>query len=411
MYQGSDVTIIDKPAKNFDGLTPAINALWYGAMTFEIQGQEWVLEGFLNYGAEGQTYVAVQKATGRKCAIKFCSDEDSMEIKILQQMPRQLVVHPNFLSYELIVCNAHSKFSPAHHIIVMDYVPNGELFELLASVELDVAGKPVSEGTMRRFLHDVISGMAECYRFGVTHRDLKPENLLINEEGRIVIIDLGHAKRVEGALNRGKLTNRTSTVNVYGTVAFNAPEVHSKQKYDCEASDVWSVGVIAFYLHAKLPPFTVAGGVATWDDVKGTGNESFWRKISSSGYYPDFPGKFKEFINMMWRPDPTDRPTFSQLDLALGGDSETIAKFPGLAWLAEPTNDAAAFIDELRRSCPGKIFKLPSEVASGVSDLSSPGGAESVAEAEVVAESDGGAGEESPVARYTSDDVRPASRW
>lgn len=71
------------------------------------------------------------------------------------------------------VLNVHEIFAPAHHIIFMEHIPNGELFDVLASPEPSVAGKPLAEGTSRRILRDVISGMAECYRFGVTHRDLK----------------------------------------------------------------------------------------------------------------------------------------------------------------------------------------------------------------------------------------------
>ena len=69
------------------------------------------------------------------------------------------------------VLNVHEIFAPAHHIIFMEHIPNGELFDVLASQEPSVAGKPLAEGTSRRILRDVISGMAECYRFGVTHRD------------------------------------------------------------------------------------------------------------------------------------------------------------------------------------------------------------------------------------------------
>ena len=75
----------------------------------------------------------------------------------------------------MIVLDVHEILSPAHHIIFMEHIPNGELFDVLASPEPSVAGKPLSEGTSRRILQDVISGMAECYRYGVTHRDLKPE--------------------------------------------------------------------------------------------------------------------------------------------------------------------------------------------------------------------------------------------
>jgi len=355
VFRGTDVNVTQKAALNFDGLAPGPDRLWFGAMAFEIEGTKWTVDSFINYGAEGQTYLVTRQSTGHKFVAKFYKENEPREIGILQKMPRQLVVHPNFLSYEMIVLDVSSHFSPAHHIIFMEHIPNGEMFELLASQEPSVAGRPVSEGTSRRFLHDVINGMAECYKFGVTHRDLKPENLLINEEGRIVIIDLGHAKRE--ALPP---LARTSTVNVYGTPAFNAPEVTLGGKYDCEAADVWSVGVIAFMLNGKLPAFAQGGGVALWDDVTGTGNERFWRKISSSGYYPPFPDELQQFINMLWRKDPGQRPSFSHLEQAINGDEETIAQFPGLKWLSQPVNDVPTFIDELRRSCPTKTFKAAS---------------------------------------------------
>jgi serine/threonine protein kinase len=359
---------LKRSSLNFDGLVPQLDTLWYGETTFELLGENYIIDSFLNYGAEGQTYMISQVSTGKKFVAKFCIKPDAREVILLQQLPRQLVQHPNFLSYELIILAARSHFAPAHSVIIMEHVPNGELFEMLASQEPSIADWPVSEGTSRRFLHDIINGMAECYRFGITHRDLKPENLLINEQGNIVIIDLGHAKRGEPLkrLDSSPSENplppamppftRTSTVNQYGSAAFNAPEVSSGVKYDCERSDVWSVGVIAFILHGKLPAFTSGGGVASHDDVEGPNNESFWRKINSCGYYPAFPNRLVQFINALWKSDPTSRPLFSQLEQAIKGDQAIISKY-GLQWLAEPVNDESEFISELRCSCPGKVFK------------------------------------------------------
>jgi len=133
--------------------------------------------------------------------------------------------------------------------------------------------------------------------------------------------------------------------------------VGSGVEYDCELSDIWSLGVIAFYLHAKLPAFDVAQGAGSWDDISGSENCPFWQNINSSGWYPPFPGALVQFINMLWRAHPSERPSFTQLELAIKGDANTIAEFPGLRWLAEPVNDKASFIAELRRSCPDKTFK------------------------------------------------------
>lgn len=361
IYSGNDITITQKSAMNFDGQVPAANRLWFGPTTFELINDTWTISAFLNSGAEGQTYLVTRKSSGQKLAAKFCSIETSQEIDLVKKLPRQLVVHPNFISYEFMVLNVGAQFPHAKHIIFMEHIPNGELFDLLASGEPSVAGKPVSEGTSRRFLHDIIQGMAECYKFGVTHRDLKPENLLLNEEGRIVIIDMGHAKRGASAPRGGSdelgapapmMPERTTTNNPYGTVAFNAPEVGAGGKYDCEFSDVWSVGVIAFYLHGKLPAFTGGGGVGLWADIQGADNAKFWTNIEKCGYYPQFPPKLKLFINALWRKTPSERPSFENMSLAIGGDAATLEQFPGLQWLADPLNHVEEFLDELRRSRP-----------------------------------------------------------
>jgi len=362
IFQGSDVSITDRPSLNFDGIPPREDRLWFGAVAFEINNDAWVLEKFLNFGTEGQTYCALQKSSGRRFALKFCNNFKSREVELVQTMPRKLVAHPNLVNYEMLVLNCKGQFPPAQHIIIMEQVPNGELFDFVASGEHGVSGKSVSDGTSRRFLHDVVHGMAECYRFGLTHRDLKPENLLLNEEGRIVIIDMGHAKVAPVAAQGGVPSPlplvKTTTTNTYGTPAFNAPEAVGGQAYDCEASDVWAVGVIAFILHAKLPAFEQGQGVARWSDISGVDNEHFWQKITTCGYYPDFSDDLRQFINTLWRTKPDERPTFGQLELASHGDVETISQFPGLQWLAQPTNDIDTFAAELRRALPNVVLSI-----------------------------------------------------
>lgn len=68
----------------------------------------------------------------------------------------------------------------------------------------------------------------------------RPENLLINELGRIVIIDMGHAKRVASSGAPAPLAlSRTTTTNPYGTPAFNAPEAAAFGRLICMFRRFW----------------------------------------------------------------------------------------------------------------------------------------------------------------------------
>ena len=78
------------------------------------------------------------------------------------------------------------------------------------------------------------------------HRDLKPENILL-EAGKsfdqIKIIDFGLAE----SMANGHLEEKV------GTLAYMAPEVFERD-YN-EKCDIWSAGVIAFFLLSGIRPF------------------------------------------------------------------------------------------------------------------------------------------------------------
>ncbi|XP_059627220.1 cell division control protein 2 homolog [Cornus florida] len=51
---------------------------------------------------------------------------------------------------------------------------------------------------IKRFLHQILSGLAYCHSHKIIHRDLKPMNLLVDIHGRILkLADFGLAKAVD----------------------------------------------------------------------------------------------------------------------------------------------------------------------------------------------------------------------
>lgn len=96
-------------------------------------------------------------------------------------------------------------------------------------------------------LHDVRSDDGRA--LGAVHRDLSSRNVLLERGGRARVIDLGCA-----LFNDDERSARTEAGNVLGTLRYLAPEVFENAKA-CQASDVWSIGVLLLEAALGRPVF------------------------------------------------------------------------------------------------------------------------------------------------------------
>jgi len=130
--------------------------------------------------------------------------------------------------------------------LVLEYIDGRELFD---EIEEDVRnGVVFDERRAADIMKQVFGVLQYCHGRSVIHRDLKPENIMVlrstasseSKTPEIKIIDFGLA-----VLCRNK-SGGYSSPNVVGTPAYIAPE--AEEGRSCEASDLWSVGVILFVL-------------------------------------------------------------------------------------------------------------------------------------------------------------------
>ena len=82
----------------------------------------------------------------------------------------------------------------------------------------------------------------------IVHRDIKPENIIfdIEKSRRAVLVDFGTAVKI----------SETNLKEKKGTAAYMAPEILFLEDgtYD-KACDLWSVGVLAYFLLIGTLPF------------------------------------------------------------------------------------------------------------------------------------------------------------
>jgi serine/threonine-protein kinase len=205
------------------------------------------IESKLGEGGMGMVYLAADRASGEKVAIKVLTRGLGRDPKAMVRLRREAaygmrLAHPNICHIMRL-----GQTAAGATYIVMPYLEGEVLVERtnrLGTIPLDETVTLVN---------DIATGLHAAHDFGIVHRDLKPENVMVRTDAQgvhAVVMDFGLAKSHHAGQELEKLT---ATGIVLGTPEFMSPEQLRGKTLD-RRSDVYALGLVTYeMLTGKLP--------------------------------------------------------------------------------------------------------------------------------------------------------------
>ena len=197
----------------------------------------------LGVGMSGEVYLARATNLGNAhCCVKVMSKRKLLRLDQAENIMRERTLMRSFGDSPFVMQSLCSFQDSAHLYLVMDFMPGGDLFQLLVNgTEKGTFAPPAAVF----YASEVLLALEYLHGRGYVYRDLKPENILIDGDGHLKLADLGFCK----PLRPGERTYTTC-----GTSDNMAPEVMLSEGYD-RSADYWAFGVLVFEMLAGYAPF------------------------------------------------------------------------------------------------------------------------------------------------------------
>jgi serine/threonine protein kinase len=202
-------------------------------------GQYTVLDE-IGKGGMGQVFKAEHALMGRVVAVKVLPRAKATpeseaafrrEMRILGRLDHENLVRAFDAGYDAMV-----------YYLVTELVPGIDLRRHVGR------RGPLDERSAASVISQVARGLAFAHEQRLVHRDVKPGNIIVQDDGRVKLLDLGLAGSMleEEALRLGR---------VVGTMDYIAPEQIRAADDVGPAADVYSLGCTLYFAVTGRVPF------------------------------------------------------------------------------------------------------------------------------------------------------------
>jgi len=234
----------------------------------------------------GAVYKAADRELNRFVALKVIRPELASNPSILARFKQELllahqVTHRNVIRiYDLGEAQG-VKF------ITMEFIEGKDLRSLIREKQKFAPEEAVE------VIQQVCQALDAAHSVGVIHRDLKPQNIMRDGTGRILVMDFGLARTLEG-------DGMTQAGAIVGTMEYMSPEQALGKDLD-QRSDLFALGLILFELLTGKTPFHAESVLGSL--IKRTQE----RAVSVSDIDAEIPGALSGIVSKCLERDLNER--------------------------------------------------------------------------------------------------------
>ena len=313
---------------------------------------EYRIQGKLGEGGMGTVFSALHPMIGKRAAIKvlkrqFCDDPVLIERFVDEARIVNQIGHPNIVD----IFN-FGEMPDGRRYFAMEWLIGETLRERLRR-------GPLSLTQMARMIRSLARALEAAHDKGVIHRDLKPENIFLadiaHEEPLVKLLDFGVAKLA----NDGKMAH-TEKGQILGTPMYIAPEQATNSNEVSFASDIYSLGAIAFECLTGRPPFLAQNTV---EMVTAHLTET---PVAPSSLVPEIPEQIDRLVLEMLDKDPKERPSLSHVRGLLDQVRDASELFDQPTITARPTHRVGEKTDPAGYQLPREDSFVAVRFSSGL---------------------------------------------
>jgi serine/threonine protein kinase len=277
----------------------------------------------IGHGGMGVVYEVLDRDRRARCALKLLR---TREVDAIHRFKREFqtfhdLSHDNLISLGELYCEEGQWFFTMELVDGVDFLdwvrpirprerveePQLDFGEATTGVRWRAGmadhGPPLDAERLRSSLRQLAAGLCALHNAGKVHRDVKPSNVLVERDGRVVLLDFGLATEQLG-------THSFTDGHVVGTVDYMAPEQAAARRVGPEA-DWYAVGAVLYEALTERVPFAGPPIDVMMDKQR-------FEPPPPRQVRPEVPADLDKLCSDLLRFEPTARPSGAEVLRRLG---------------------------------------------------------------------------------------------